>query len=150
MCSTIKKLKDLKYKVRKPNFPEAISEYLVQKITNGTKPRSGDLKVNNKKIEVKCIASTGPTSFGPKESWGWIVFVYAVDYPKITFYFYNTSKMWLNIKINSKDTFETQIKQKRRPRINFSELKSKLPKPDIILKYDIMDVLCDNIQKIKI
>lgn len=153
MCLTIEKLKKKGVKTRKPNFPEVISEYMVQKIIDGQKPKTGDLICKGKRFEVKCIASKGPVSFGPKEKWDWIVFVLATRYPEIEFYFYNIKNdcdIWLDIKINKNQTFRAQIGEKRRPRIEFDKLKKQLPKANKIIKYDIIDILENNFQKIQL
>jgi hypothetical protein len=68
--------------IRKPNFPEHISENIARfvlynvygifptRITN-----SGDLQMLSSIIEVKAFSSEGPISFGPTEKWDFVVLI---------------------------------------------------------------------------
>jgi DNA (cytosine-5)-methyltransferase 1 len=114
-----------KKKSRKSNFPEVISEYLVQLCIKAEKRQTGDLWAGNKRIEVKCFSSTGPTSFGPTEKWDSIIFVDARNHPVIIIYENsesNTSKNWQNLPVSSSSTFGDQCKQGRRPRMDFARI----------------------------
>lgn len=105
-------------KIRKPNFPEDISENIVKLYVNDCewKQKSGDLYSEiNGKIEVKCFSSHGPISFGPKESWDILFIVDATD-------FINSKSCDFNIKISKSQTFLDQILEKRRPRICWKKL----------------------------
>tara|TARA_Y100000780_G_scaffold232569_1_gene266686 strand:- start:31835 stop:32374 length:540 start_codon:yes stop_codon:yes gene_type:complete len=139
-CESINKLnkKLAKRKIRNPNFPSEISEnivkYYIQK-TEGKKTnwniKSGDLIVNDQIIEVKAFTSNGPSSFGPSEKWNEIFFVDATNFKTKTFKIYNVklsnnNEIWGNIKINSKQTYKSQCKEKRRPRIAFRYIKSQI------------------------
>lgn len=133
--------KDMNKKQRQPNFPEDISENIVrfiieklEKINVSWNTTSGDLMIINtkEKIEVKCFSSTGPTSFGPTEKWDYLYFLDAIDFINMNFKCYkislsNDNDIWKNIKINKKETFNEQCVQGRRPRIQYSSLKSLIP-----------------------
>lgn len=143
-CELCEKIKKLNKKGRKINFPEMVSEYIVSKITNSIKPKNGDLFLlsNGKKIEVKCYASNGPISFGPTEKWDIIVFVDVINTKFINILVYdipNNSEKWKNIKVNSRQTYEDQCIEKRRPRISPSSLIKQLPKPLHKLTFDSIE-----------
>jgi DNA (cytosine-5)-methyltransferase 1 len=114
---------------RNPNFPEIVSETLVcLKIKNSIFGHSGDCKVKSYKIEVKCISSNGPISFGPTEYWDILVIVDARKQPIVDFYLYYTSSnsfSWQNLKISSNHTFGDFCKQGKRPRITFTQLNNQ-------------------------
>lgn len=152
-CVIATELKKLYKKGRKPNFPECISEFIARQILGGEKAKTGDLVRNGKRIEIKCFASNGPTSFGPDENWDYIALIDATVDSKMTLYFYkisNDCECWKNIKVNKKETFMQQCQQKRRPRINFRQLKEQLPVPNNIVKIDVMRALTEEIVKIEI
>lgn len=129
-------------KIRNDNFPSEISENIVKfaflkkyNIMPSWDTRRGDLYVNviKKQIEVKAFSSDGPSSFGPNEEWDMIYFVDCRDHLDNKFIVYeinlsNNDKIWKNIKINKTQTFSSQCKEKRRPRICFSEIKKQLDK----------------------
>jgi len=131
-------------KIRNPNFPSEISENIVKyailkkyKICPMWDIKSGDLLIKNrfinKKMEVKAFSSNGLTSFGPNEHWNYIYFVDATKYKSKYFIVYeiklsSDNMIFLNIKMNKNETFKDHCKQKRRPRICFSELKKQLKK----------------------
>ncbi len=129
-----------KLKIRLPNFAEGLSESIIKYFIINKEKRnclpsdSGDLVINNSspiKVEVKCFASNGPTSFGPKENWNEIYFLDATDFINKNFKIYkcnfsNNSDVWKNIKINNKDTFNDVCIKGKRPRINFNNLKNQL------------------------
>jgi len=133
-----------KNKLRKPNFPECISEYVVKCVVKGlSKGKSGDLVYNSKKVEVKCFSSSGPSSFGPEEHWDYIIFVDAIHHPNITLYLSkekDTSTIWKNLKISKTETFDEQRIQKRRPRMSFSEISKQIPF-ETIFTGSIIDIL---------
>ena len=127
---------------RMPNFPEDISEniirLLIEKEHNYTPEwiKGGDLMYNNDKIEVKTFTSSGPSSFGPKESWKTIYFLDATKFLQNYYICYevnlqNDDEKWKNIKVNKKQTFHDQCAQKRRPRISFSKILPQLDKSDV-------------------
>jgi Rho termination factor, N-terminal domain len=124
-----------KLKIRLPNFPEVLSENLVKFYIQSFENREcinskngGDLEAYNNKIEVKCFTSSGPTSFGPKESWSELYFLDAVNIFSteiVKIYkcnLSNDSSIWQNLKINKDETFEDKCRKGQRPRINFSKL----------------------------
>jgi hypothetical protein len=88
-----------------------------------------DLIVNdNILVEVKCFASSGSTTFGPKEKWDHIYFLDAIDFKNKKFKIYkselsNTSDEWKNIQISKIDKYNDVCIKGKRPRINFSILK---------------------------
>ena len=110
--------------------------------------KGGDLMYNNDKIEVKTFTSSGPSSFGPKESWKTIYFLDATKFLQNYYICYevnlqNDDEKWKNIKVNKKQTFHDQCAQKRRPRISFSKILPQLDKSDVKKIYDgnIMDII---------
>ena len=134
----------MQQQVRLPNFPEHISENIVKYMIMLYSPGSdvcwakdidfpGDLYSNkDQKIEVKCFSSDGPITFGPSESWDNIYFLDAKDCVNGNYTCYkipltNTSQMFLNLKVNEKETFGQQCKDKRRPRLNWKVFKSQVP-----------------------
>jgi hypothetical protein len=136
-----------KIKVRLPNFAEGLSEniiraYIINKENKVCEASiTGDLLVNdNIRVEVKCFASSGPTSFGPKEKWDHIYFLDATNFKNKQFKIYkselsNTSDEWKNIQISKIDKYNDVCMKGKRPRINFSILKNQLAK-DIKLVFE--------------
>lgn len=133
--------KDKNSKYRCTNFPEHISENIIRHIIQIKEKqicirnvKTGDLTKGtegNIKVECKTFSSKGPSSFGPKEKWDEIYFLDAQNYLNQNFILYriklkHSDPIFLNIKVNKKDTFEKQALQGRRPRITFSELKVQL------------------------
>ena len=138
--------KDKHSKYRCSNFPEHISENIIRHIIQIKENeicirnvKTGDLikgtndtkGTENIKVECKTFSSDGPSSFGPKEKWDEIYFLDAQNYLNQNFILYriklkHSDPIFLNIKVNKKDTFEKQALQGRRPRITFSELKVQL------------------------
>lgn len=144
-----------KYKcdARLPGLHEIVSENIVKfvfenkniKCINGN---SGDLIVDNYKVECKCFTSVGPISFGPTEQWDKIIFIDAHNWMNYYFKIYevdlsNTSDIWKNIKINKNESFEDQCNQKRRPRICWSLLEKQIPNEHkhVLFDGDIHDLL---------
>ena len=134
-CSIIEKYN--KYIVkpfRKPNFPEPVSETIVQMILDADIPKTGDLIKNKRRIEVKCFSSTGPSSFGPQEKWNLLIFVDAINHPQIKIYkcnLANTDSEWQGIKINKNETYSDQCQAKRRPRLSFKQIFSSTSRINI-------------------
>ncbi len=142
-----KKIKELQKKskinFRLPNFPESISENLVKEYILQIENRNcikslsgGDLQIINDKklkVEVKCFTSTGPTSFGPTESWDEIYFIDAINFINKEFKIYkinlaNNSNKFQKIKINANETYQDVCDKGKRPRIGFLQLKNDLIK----------------------
>lgn len=135
----------LRYKnIRGLNFPSEISENLVRFAINKKYRcincvwdiRKGDLTFSlgciTYIIEVKAFSSTGPSSFGPIESWDWIYFIDCRNNHDLLFKIYeirlaNNSKIWKNIKVNKMETYHQQCMEKRRPRICFSSMLKQIP-----------------------
>jgi len=129
-------------KIRQQNFPSEISENIVKfllfnkyNIMPCWDTETGDLILDlitkKLKIEVKAFSSTGPTSFGPTESWDFIYFLDATRFQENYFVLYevkisNTHSTWQQLKFNTKQTFQDQCDQKRRPRLIFSSIKEQL------------------------
>lgn len=148
-----------KVKIRLPNFQEGLSENMVRLFILNYENRNcqcskiGDLCINNNvtlkdkseeekqiKIEVKCFSSTGPTSFGPKESWDEIYFLDACDFFKDNFKIYkckqsNDSNIWKNMPINKNKTYNDVCKEGKRPRLQFLLIKNYL-KDEIKLVFE--------------
>lgn len=133
-------------KIRLSNFPSHISENIVKyailkkyKIMPHWDTKTGDLVINKIPKSIKCEIkgsldlSNSLSSFGPNEIWDRIYFVDGVKNNKKKYKVYeiklsNCSNIWKNIKINKKQTFSDQCKQKRRPRITFKKLQIQLGK----------------------
>lgn len=127
-------------KVRMSAIPEDISENIIKNIihnklndkTSKWDCKSGDLFSNIDGIqECKCFTSDEPLSFTPTSEWDVLFFLDARKWLNNNFILYKvalkrTSTQWKNIKVNKTQTFEDQIKQKRRPRINWENLKKQL------------------------
>jgi hypothetical protein len=108
-------------KRRNENFPSDISEnitkfaiYKKYKIMPSWDTNKGDIIINKKnifkQIEVKGFISSGPSSFGPTETWDLIYFVDGLNVRNKIFKVYeiklsNKSKIWRSIKINEKETY---------------------------------------------
>jgi hypothetical protein len=140
-----KKIDGIK-KIRQPNFPETISEYIAKNLYSSKYNKcvkfgsSGDLVCDGKKIEVKAFTSDGPSSFGPDEKWDELIFVDAKDFKDMNFKIYkislaNNSEKWKNIKVNANETFSKQCDDGKRPRICFKQIKDIL-KNDVELIFD--------------
>ena len=122
--------------IRKPNFPEDISENIVRlyelQDCSEWKHKSGDLySKSDGKIEVKCFSSTGPISFGPKETWDLLYIVDATLFYDDKFSIYkinlsNKDDIWRNIRVSLAQSYEDQILQKRRPRITWKKLYAQI------------------------
>lgn len=127
--------KTLKIKqIRKINFPESVSENIVlfflqkqnKNYIYNWDIKKGDLvnETLNKKIEVKCVASKGPISFGPKQIWDDLyildirdIHLYLSHNIPIKIFQCNNKNNFYNIKVNKLETIKNQCDQKRRPRI---------------------------------
>lgn len=131
---------------------------------------TGDLciKKNEKitKVECKCFTSDGPISFGPQESWDKLFFLDARkwlnnQFKIIEINISNSNKKWTEIVFNKvkNETFKTQIDAGRRPRMNWNQLSSLIPKENKIelfngsfeemIKYNIDDIN-EKLTKLKI
>lgn len=125
-------------KIRRINFPESVSENIILNFLEKQNMnykynwdiKKGDLfnETLQKQIEVKCVASKGPISFGPNQLWDEL---YILDIRKIEWNFIpikifhfnsNDKNKFYNIKVNKNETIKDQCEQKRRPRINLSSL----------------------------
>lgn len=120
-------------KIRMLNFPMEISENIVRFVINRKYKyikciwdiKSGDLLIPlngvNYRVEVKAFSSTGPSSFGPTESWDRIYFIDCTQNSILEFKIYeirlsNTNSIWKNIKVNKTETYYDQcIKKKKTP-----------------------------------
>jgi hypothetical protein len=139
-CKIIEGINCSKRKVRRPNFPEVISEHIVYyylvknepgefawDVDNGDLTRELDGKVS--KIEVKCTSSDGPVSFGPTQYWDELFFVDASRFWKGQFSIHKVhcnKTQFDKLKVNSAQTIGQQSGQMRRPRISFLKLKRQL------------------------
>jgi len=130
----VTELKTLNMKIRQPNFPESISEYLIKfyiemfENRKCTKATIGDLEIDGNRIEVKCFTSRGPTSFGPSEKWKQLYFMDAtMIYTNGRIKIYkcessNDSEMWQKVQVNKNENFLDKCKKGHRPRIKFKSL----------------------------
>lgn len=110
-----------KKKIRNENFPSEISEnitkFILSKIYNcmpNWDTDYGDLEMDNKKLEVKCFSSNGPSSFGPTEKWDYIYFLDATKFKNKYFELYeiklsNNSKDWRNLIISGVEFNTTNV-----------------------------------------
>lgn len=133
--------------IRRPNFPEDISENIVkfvirEKIDKTVKrSKTGDLESQLEgQIEVKCFSAVGPTSFGPTEKWSTLYFLDATRCLENYYTVYrialsNNSDCWKNISINKSETYQDHCQQKRRPRINWNDIKKQLPTSEISIVF---------------
>lgn len=120
-------------KIRKPNFPEDISENIVKYFLNFNttwKESPGDLNSDEfGKIEIKCFSSVGPISFGPSEKWNILCIVDARDFLNDNFIIHRVnlnSTQFGKIQVSKKQTYREQILQSRRPRICWSSLEKQI------------------------
>jgi hypothetical protein len=135
--------------VRKCNFPSDVSENLVRFhiLKNEQKKciwltKKGDLLCGDdltERVEVKCFCSTGPSSFGPDESWDHLYFVDATAYLDEKFKIFRVVTEYETfcerIFVNKKDTFRSQCDAGRRPRLTFSSIKDQL-QGDVVEVFD--------------
>jgi hypothetical protein len=141
-----------KKKIRNENFPSHLSENIVKVCLNklvysdsvikvSWNTAVGDLQFGSDKLEVKAFSSTGPSSFGPEESWTKLYFLDATNVTEKKFKVYevdlkNTDDQWQNIKVNASQTYRDQCVEGRRPRFNFKHLQKHLPEEHIVLLFD--------------
>lgn len=139
-CKIIEGINCSKRRVRRPNFPEVISEHIVYYYLVKNEPgdfawdiQSGDLTReldgNVLKIEVKCTSSDGPLSFGPTQHWDELFFVDASRFEKSSFTIYKVNcnkEHFHGLKVNNEQTIGEQSDQMRRPRISFVKLRRQL------------------------
>ena len=124
-------------KHRLPNFPEDVSENMVKCYVQRTYPDCtwntavGDLECNGRKIEVKCVNSSGPMSFSPTSVWDtlYILKVDSIEEDRFTLYectLSTSSEPIQQLQVSKQETFGQQRQQKRRPRINLSAMQKQL------------------------
>lgn len=125
-------------KKRNPNLPSEITENIVKfvickiyKIMPTWWSNKGDLAINKpgifKQIEVKGFTSSGPSSFGPTESWDMLYFVDAEELIHGKFKVYqillsNTNKIFRDIPLSKKETYGDIADSRRRPRGSFNNI----------------------------
>lgn len=139
-------------KIRRINFMSEMSEniakysyykkYNEMPIWNSLK---GDLILNNNKIiEVKCFSSNGPISFSPKIIWDILIFIDANNFKDgnfIVYIFNGNIDDFKKIMVNKNETINDQMVSKRRPRINFNDIKKQIGnKLEIIFNGNINDL----------
>jgi hypothetical protein len=136
------------YKAREPNLPEGLSEVAFC-IFSGSKrfislqgSASGSFDTfnlkRNKAEQIKATSiESDLTSFGPKSKWDDLYFLDFYNNGKLdgTFNVYKIpSKLIYKTKVNKKQTFVQQQKQKRRPRFSITDLIIKARKIKPIAK----------------
>jgi hypothetical protein len=111
------------------------------------KVKKGDLienlSNNQIQIEVKCVSSNGPITFGPNEKWNKIYFVNATQ-PR----FYKVFELNMCddefseiLKVNKTQNMNDQRKEKRRPRVLFQQIKEQFKNKLCLVKEgDIEDL----------
>lgn len=124
--------------IRKPNFPEHISENIARFVLYniyGIFPTRitgfGDLQLLNSIIEVKTFSSEGPISFGPTEKWDFLFLIDATRFMEDYYIVYlceysNKSEEFSNLQFNSKQKFSDICSLGKRPRISPKTLISQL------------------------
>lgn len=134
-----------KKKRRNENLPSDISENIAKfaiarkyNIMPCWDTDRGDLVINKicilKQIEVKGFMSSGPTSFGPTETWDLLYFIDGRDILNKNFKVYevklsNKNQNFRNMKFSKKETYENICDTGRRPRGVFNNtLKPQLGK----------------------
>jgi len=132
--------------IRNTNIPSDVTENIAKLAIRKAKnicPRwdrkPGDLRFKNRQIEVKCFASTGPSSFGPKEKWDILCFVDAMDYQKFKFKVYLITLNNIEfgrIKFSNTETYAQQCARKVRPRNQFANIKEQLNPTEIRLIFN--------------
>jgi len=137
--------------MRRPNYPSEITENLVKfaivkkyNVSPCWDTKKGDLCLYGIRLEIKGsinLLNGGPSSFGPREEWDRIYFVDAVNCGVKKFRIYeiklsNRSKIWQNIRVSKKQSYQEQCLQKRRPRITFIELIKQLPPNTVSILFD--------------
>lgn len=138
--------------IRRPAFPEIVSEHLVIFILQSVGYKNikwnvskNDIQVDNKNVEVKCSSSTAPLSFGPTQNWTQLYIIDASDFliDKITCYEFLVSyQEFQMIKVNEVETFLDQCIQKRRPRLPLQKILKQLSgKYEIIYEGSINELL---------
>lgn len=143
-------------KIRHTNFPSEISENIVKfvifhkyKIMPTWDTATGDLQCGSLSIEVKAFSSIGPTSFGPTEKWDRIYFMDATQFIHSVFKVYeckikNDNDIWQQLMVNKNETYGDHCKQRRRPRICFSNLYQQLGSNcQLIFDGHFNEKLCD-------
>lgn len=164
----VNRLKKYYPKFRQQNFDSNISENLaIYALLNLGIPaewaKGCDVKAyikgDWKKIEIKGFSKkNSPTSFGPKESWDYLIFVdctrfFERKFKILMYSVSNTSEIWKKLPINKKETFHTQASNKRRPRQKAESIFDYLHDNGIKQKVLFDGVLSDLIktkQKVKI
>ena len=141
--------KTLKFKkIRNNNFPEFISEHLVLyhlrnkfNLDVDWDIKKGDLVLNKTdKLEVKCVASKGPMSFGPSQDWVNLYILDITNQLNCIIYKIDSKESFFNVKVNKNETIRQQSEQKRRPRITLKTFLEHC-KHEIIFKGNIQDIL---------
>jgi len=150
--------------IRMPSIPEDISENIIKfiiinklnDITSRWNCKIGDLFSNKEGIqECKCFTSNAPLSFSPSSKWNVIYFLDARQWITNNYFklyklnLSNKNKLWLNMKVNKKQTIEQQCKQGRRPRLCWNQIQKCLARQlllvyegnfeDIFIPYIIID-----------
>lgn len=118
--------------------------------------KKGDLiKPNGRQVEVKCVNSSGPISFGPREQWDElyiidvrglfhnndtkIVKIYKID---------QTNTQFGKLYVNKTQTFSDQCEQMRRPRCQLKQLSDFFKDSFKLVFDDKIDYLfTDNLNK---
>lgn len=126
-------------KIRHENFKSEISENIVRMLLTDiyktrvewSSVKSGDLLMDEKRLEVKAFSSNGPSSFGPKENWDWIYFLDCRNHLDFNFKLYeirlsNNNALWQNLKLNKENTMFDFCQQGKRPRLKFNEIQDQL------------------------
>ncbi len=134
-------------KLRRPNFPEYVSEGMIKIILNNSidktskKCKNGDLISDIEgRQECKCFTSNAPISFGPSQKWSVLYILDGRKWLVDSFILYRidmSSKDFNKINISKNETYKDLCLQKRRPKIKWNSLKPQLKKCNIIFNGSI-------------
>ena len=128
--------------LRRILFPECVSEFIVYSILRqrgyevNRYVKKGDLeeKIGGvyQPIEVKCVTSHAPISFGPRQSWEKL-YILKCDiatpeqYDLICIPLSNQSVEWQHVRPTGKATIKDIVERRTRPRISLARLLPQIP-----------------------
>ena len=133
----------LNSKIRRPNFPEDISQNIVKFSIGCDDITPGDLYSDSLgKIEVKCFSSFGPISFGPNEVWNTLVILDATFFEedRYVMYIVNVNSKNFNPSVSTKQSFKDQCRQRRRPRLTSKKIIEKYQLECKIFNIDLANI----------
>lgn len=133
---------------RVPNFPEPVSEqmvcFLLQRLrgwdVRWDPAMPGDLQWQDSRLEVKCVSSAGPITFGPHEEWEKLYILEHMILRERTrgrphktrvccweIDARHDDALWNVVKVSKHCSFSQQRDQGKRPHITLERLKEQVP-----------------------